>query len=87
MPDAERPARKPATPNTVDATSTTAHDSRRGALVEVRCDNRGACVEVVARLVAADRSMREGFPEIAEQLRETAATWAQRHDYGQGEAS
>jgi hypothetical protein len=49
------------------------------------CQDGRGCVEVVARLVAADRAAAEGFDEAARELREKAEAWARRHDHGQGE--
>jgi hypothetical protein len=51
--------------------------------VEVRCDGGRPCDEITLRLIAADRSQREGFPDVARKLRETAEAWARHHDYGQ----
>ena len=51
--------------------------------VTCRCREGVACVEVVARLAAADRSSVEGFDDVAAELRATARRWAVVHRGGQ----
>jgi hypothetical protein len=52
-----------------------------------RCDpvTRVPCVEVLARLSAADRGreLEPAHPAV-EELRRQASCWAERHGYGQG---
>jgi hypothetical protein len=52
--------------------------------LEVRCARGEPCPELTDRLVAADRSAVDGFPEIADVLRRAAARYAELHNYGQG---
>lgn len=59
------------------------HCRARGDEVLIRCAPREPCEEVVARLEAAQRSEREGFADIAGQLRATAGRYAEVHNYGQ----
>lgn len=47
-----------------------------------RCADGRACVEVTSRLHAADLAKRTGYPEHADRLRTTAATFAEAHHYG-----
>ena len=51
--------------------------------VITRCTPDRPCDEVVARLIAADKSKAEGFDEVARRLREAAARYAALHDHGQ----
>lgn len=44
-----------------------------------RCDGQVACVEVVARLVAADQAAATGYKAEAEQLRQNAERFARVH--------
>jgi hypothetical protein len=44
-----------------------------------RCDGPTPCCEVLDRLRGADRSEREGFPEVASELRRTARRFFESH--------
>jgi hypothetical protein len=57
-------------------------DAFEGTPIELRCQSGVACGEVVDRLRGADRSAAEGFDEIADELRRTAARFAELHAYG-----
>ena len=51
--------------------------------VIIRCSSGQPCDEVALRLVAADKSKAEGFDDVARELREAAARFADLHDHGQ----
>ena len=52
--------------------------------LEVRCAAGRPCIEVADRLVAADTVQYvEGDVDAASRLRETAARFAELHNYGQ----
>lgn len=48
-----------------------------------RCQSGAACIEVVARVAAAERTRRAGLDAIADELAEAARRWALVHHYGQ----
>jgi hypothetical protein len=55
---------------------------RRSGHVHERCAAGRPCVEVVARLVAADKADRLGDKPAADKLRATAKKHAAVHGYG-----
>jgi hypothetical protein len=53
-----------------------------GGELEAFCADGRPCIEVTARLLAADRSHLDGFADAALRLREVASWFADEHAYG-----